>query len=85
MRSRDHIDKATLGPGALRAIYQAFDDAWAEIAIDYADDAHAEAARTELALALLSVASDDSRDSRALKRHALQLMATQKPRAAISK
>jgi hypothetical protein len=79
MTARELIDKASFGPDALKVIYQAFDDAWAEIAADYAGGAEAEAARTALAEALLSVASKDSNDSGLLKRIALQQMASKKP------
>jgi hypothetical protein len=73
MKARELIDKAPLRPNALRVIYQAFDDAWSEIAADHSDD-QAEAARTKLALALLSVANNESSDSGMLKRLALEIM-----------
>jgi hypothetical protein len=63
MEARELIDKAPLGPDARRVINQAFDDAWSEIAADYSDGAQAEAARTQLAKVLLSLASDDSTSS----------------------
>jgi hypothetical protein len=74
MQSRKLIDSSSLGPNALRLVYQAFDDAWSEIASDYSAD-QAEAAKIRLELALLSVANDDSSDSRTLKRLALAVMA----------
>ena len=74
MQSHELIDKSPLGPNALRVVYQAFDDAWSEIVSDYSAE-QVEAAKTRLALALLSVANDDSSDSRTLKRLALAAMA----------
>jgi len=76
MRARQLIDNASFGPDALKAIGDAFDAAWAEIASGYGTDPLViEAARLKLANAVLSVASDDSRDVDALKRAALQAMA----------
>lgn len=77
MEPRELIDKASLGTDALKVIYQAFDDAWSEIAADYTDDALAYIARTKLAVALLSVANEGSAHSRSLKSLALEMMATQ--------
>ena len=79
MEPRELIDKASFGPDALKVIYQAFDDAWSEIATDYSRGAEADAARTELAKALLSVASEGSTNSRTLKCLSLALMEMQKP------
>jgi len=75
MQARKLIEGASFGPDALKVITQAFADAWSEIAADYSLD-QAEAARTKLALALLSVADNDSDDPGTLKRQAL---AAQKP------
>ena len=38
MRARQLIDGASFGPEALKAIGEAFDAAWAEIAGDFGDD-----------------------------------------------
>jgi voltage-gated potassium channel Kch len=65
---------APYGPDALKAISQAFDEAWSAIAGNFSGEA-TEAARLRLADALLSVASDDSRDVEALKISALAAMA----------
>jgi hypothetical protein len=54
---------------------QAFDQAWSVIARNISQDA-SEAARARLAEALLSVAAEDSRDVKALKRKALEAMAS---------
>ena len=76
MKARALIDGASYGPDALKAMGQAFDEAWTSIAGNFGNDPHdIERARLRLANALLSVASDDSRDVEALKRGALQAMA----------
>jgi hypothetical protein len=76
MKARQLIDGASFGPDALKAMGQAFDAAWQEIAGnfgDYSEDI--EKARLRLAHAMLSVAIDDSRDVAVLKTGALQAMA----------
>jgi hypothetical protein len=76
MRARRLIDSASYGPEALKAISQAFDEAWREIAGNFSDDPRdVELARLRLANALLSVACEESRDVQALKNGALQAMA----------
>jgi hypothetical protein len=76
MKARRLIDGASFGPDALKAIVQAFDKAWAEIAGNFGNEPTViESARLKLAEALLSVADDDSRDVEALKQAALQRMA----------
>jgi hypothetical protein len=78
MEPRELIDKAYFGSSdALNVVYQAFCDAWSEIAADYTDDALAKIARTKLVVALLSVANEGSAHSRSLKCLALERMATQ--------
>jgi hypothetical protein len=75
MRARQLIDGASFGPEALKAIGEAFDVAWAEIAGNFANDpAEIDEALLKLATALLSVASEDSRDVEVLKKAALQRM-----------
>ena len=74
--ARQLIDGASFGPDALKAIGQAFDAAWAEIAANFGDDPpDVEKARLRLANALLSIAHEDSREVEVLKRGALQSMA----------
>jgi hypothetical protein len=73
MRARQLIDSASFGPASLKVIGQAFDRAWASIAGNFSDT-QKEAARLTLANALLSVATDDSRDAEALKDEALDAM-----------
>jgi len=76
MRARALIDGASFGPDALKAISQAFDRAWSDIASHFGGDPSVtDAARIALANAMLSVASDDSRDVDVLKKGALQAMA----------
>jgi hypothetical protein len=76
MRARALIDGASFGPDALKVIGQAYDLAWSEIASNFAGDPFVtEAARIALANAILSVASDESRDVEVLKRAGLQAMA----------
>ena len=76
MKARALIDSASFGPDALRAAGQAFDEAWAEIAAHFADDSLIqEGARLALANAILSVATDSSRDVQVLKNAGLQAMA----------
>jgi len=74
-KARVLIDGASLGPDALKAVGEAFDDAWAEIASRFLHDpTETEAARLMLATALLSVADGCSRDVEALKKGALEVM-----------
>ena len=69
-------DGAVFAPGAVKAMANAFEMAWAEIAGNFGNDqTRVETARTKLADAVLSVASEDSRDVEALRREALQAMA----------
>jgi hypothetical protein len=75
-KARHLIDGASFGPEALKAIGQAFDEAWAEIVGNFGDEPEdIEKARRRLAKALLSIANEDSRDVMVLKRAALQRMA----------
>jgi hypothetical protein len=76
MRARQLIDGASFGPESLKAIGEAFDAAWAEIAGNFGNDpGDIDDALYRLANALLSVASEDSRDVEVLKRAALKQMA----------
>lgn len=76
MRARQLIDSASYGPEALKAIGQAFDAAWREIAGNFGNDPRdIELARVQLANAVLSVACDESRYVEVLKNGALQAMA----------
>jgi hypothetical protein len=76
VEARQLIDETSYGPEALKAIGQAFDEAWAQIAGNFGDDSiDIQKARIRLARALLSVADDDSRDVGVLRRAALERMA----------
>src|SRR5262245_9216709 len=76
MGARQLIDGAAFGPDALRAIGAAFDAAWADIASNFGNDPRdIDNARYKLANAILSVASEDSRDVEVLTKAALQRMA----------
>ena len=70
------IDGASFGPEALKAMGEAFDEAWAEIAWNFGNiPVVIESARLSLAEAMLSVAAETSTDVAALKAGALQAMA----------
>ena len=76
MKARLLIDGASFGPDALKAIGQAFDEAWQEVAGNMdSDPQDIEAARIQLANAVLSIADEDSRDVEVLKRAALLRLA----------
>jgi hypothetical protein len=72
----NHQNSASYGPEALKAIGEAFDAAWVELAGNLGGDPRdIEVARLKLANALLSVACHESRDVEVLKNGALQAMA----------
>jgi hypothetical protein len=76
MKARQRIESASFGPESLKVIGEAFDQAWSDIAVNFGNEPQTvENARYELADALLSVATDGSRDVGALKRAALETMA----------
>jgi hypothetical protein len=76
MKGHRLIDEASFGPDVLKAITQAFDAAWLEIAGNFGNDpGDVERAQYRLATALVSVASEDSCDVGVLKEAALQRMA----------
>lgn len=59
MKARQLIGNASYGPDALKVLYQAFDEAWAALAPAYGNDPQAiDAARTQLAMAILALARD---------------------------
>jgi hypothetical protein len=68
------IAGASLGPDALKVITQAFEEVWASIADQYKTAEQVDAARVQLANAMLSVANDGSRDVQVLKHAALLVM-----------
>jgi hypothetical protein len=76
MIARQLIDGASFGPEAFKAMVEAFDAAWAEIGGNFGNDPLTiYAARLKLATALLTIASEDSRDVGVLKKAAVQRMA----------
>jgi hypothetical protein len=76
MTARQLIDGAAFGPETLKAIGQAFDEAWAQIAGNFGTDPDdVERARLRLADAMISVATEQSRDVAQLKSAALEAMA----------
>ena len=75
MKARDLIDGCAYGLAGLKVITKAFDDAWSEIAPHFYAEEQVHAARLRLADAILSVATEDSRDPEQLKNKALEVMA----------
>ena len=76
MKARRLIDGAAFGPETLKAVGEAFDQAWAQIAGNFGNDPlEVESAKLRLAEAMLSVATDESTDVASLKAGALQAMA----------
>jgi hypothetical protein len=75
MKASRLIDGAAFGPATVKAIGQAFDQAWAEIGGGFEEPLEIESARLRLAEAVLSIANEDSTDVAALKAGALQVMA----------
>jgi len=70
------VNGISFGPEALKTIGAAFDSAWEDIADHFRSEPVAkEEARQKLAIALFSIASEDSRSVEPLKRAALQRMA----------
>ena len=78
MEARQVIEGASLGPEALKAIGQAFDDAWASMAPNIGSNPLVvRAARLHLANVILSIATEGSRDADALRQAALRAMEAQ--------
>lgn len=76
MRARRLIENSTFDPKTLYILFQAFDEAWSEIAHDFNDDPKdVERARLRLAHAVLIVAREDNEDAERIKKDALQVMA----------
>lgn len=74
--AKQFIDGTWFGPDALKAIGEAFDAAWADISRNFTGNAiQIEVARQQLATALLSIASEQSRNVQVLKNAALLRMA----------
>ena len=78
MKARALIVDASFGPEALKAMGEAFDQAWARVAPIFGNMPHeveVEAARLRLAEAVLSAANEGSTDVEALTTNALDVMA----------
>jgi hypothetical protein len=76
MPFRNLMDACSYGPETLKALGQAFDEAWRSVEGNFGSDPRAvAAARQKLAKALLSVAAEDSRDVEVLKKGALEALA----------
>ena len=74
MKARRLIDGASFGPATVKAMGEAFDQAWAQIAGNFSE-AQVEDARLRLAEAMASIATEGSTDVAALKTGALEEMA----------
>ena len=71
-RLLERLEGTSFDPEALKIVGRAFDEAWSDIAGNFGDAAQIEAVRSKLARAILSAASDSSRDVAALKRIGLE-------------
>jgi hypothetical protein len=69
------IEGASFEPEAVKAMGQAFDQAWAEIAGNFGDPSEVETARLRLAEVILSIATEGSTDVGRLKLGAVHAMA----------
>jgi hypothetical protein len=75
---RQLIDDASLGPEASKAVKDALDATWREIAGNFSTHPiTVRVVRRRLAEALLSIATDNHRDVEALKRGALEIMSAE--------
>src|SRR5262245_19167683 len=76
MKARQILNGASFAPEQLRVLFEAFDRAWAAIAVKVGDDPQAiEAARLKLANLILGLARDGNPDDpERLKTTALQLL-----------
>jgi hypothetical protein len=72
MRARQLIGGSTFPPHELKVIFEAFDDAWAELAAEVGNDLNSiDLARVSLATIVLSIASIAPIDRLALKSAAM--------------
>ena len=69
------IAGSSLGPEALYAVRQAFDNGWAEVAGKFQGAAQKEAARITLVTAILTVATNENHDVELLTNVGLQALA----------
>ena len=76
MKARGLIDGAALGAETVKAMGNAFDEAWARMAPTFGNiPQEVETARLSLAEAILSVATEGDTDVSALKDRAIEAMA----------
>jgi hypothetical protein len=75
MKARKILEGASYDPDTLKAVGQAFDQAWASIAAHYSADPEIERARLRLANSMLAVAPLHGQDVEALQKAALAHMA----------
>jgi hypothetical protein len=73
MKARILIESASLGPDDLKIAYQAFDDAWSQIATRYKSPDAVEIARMRLATLILSLVAD-TKDASEMQAIAVQEM-----------
>ena len=75
MQARTLIADSSYGPDTLKVLFQAFDEAWKEVApLTGQNEMAVEAARLRLASIVLTVATSESRDAEQIKSAALILM-----------
>ena len=77
MRARQLINGASFGPAAIKAMSEAFEMAWEQIASHFdGDPMIRDSARQSLAEAVLAAAADSIPDVQALKDAGLRVMAS---------
>jgi hypothetical protein len=79
MKARQLIQEKGYGPEKLKVLFQAFDDAWSEIAGNYQSVLAIEGARLKLANVILSLAAEGERDAKRLKDRAVRIMSVDAP------
>jgi hypothetical protein len=77
MKARQLVNGASFGPAAIKAMGEAFELAWEQIASHFdGDPLVRDSARQSLAEAILAAAADSIADVQALKETSLQMMAS---------
>jgi hypothetical protein len=79
MKARQMIEGAAFGPEILATITLAFDQAWAEVETRITTPQAKEVARLVLAKAILSIATEGSRDPKSLRRYGLKILLQEYP------
>jgi hypothetical protein len=72
MSIHEIIDRPSFGPEALQVVGAAFDKAWEDVEFKFTTQQAKDEARTDLANAILSVATDDSHDAQELRNFGLK-------------